>query len=136
MNGDRDVVWPERFPRSAGYDAEWQRGCAMGPNPLWLTEWLHEAMDREPGMRVFDLGCGRASSSIFLARELGVRVWATDLWIAADENWTRICDAGLRNEVTPIHANARSLPYAKGFFDAIVAIDSYIYFCTDDLYLD
>ncbi|MDD9942733.1 MAG: methyltransferase domain-containing protein [Myxococcales bacterium] len=135
VSGNRDVIWPERFPRSAKYDARWMRDAAMGPNPLWLTEWLYEAMDLRPGMRVLDLGCGRAASSIFLAKEFGVRVWATDLWIGADENWTRICEAGLQHEVTPIHANARSLPYAKGFFDAIIAIDSYIYFGTDDLYL-
>jgi ubiquinone/menaquinone biosynthesis C-methylase UbiE len=42
----------------------------MGPNPLWLTEWLCELMDLRPGMRVLDLGCGRAPSSIFLAFEL------------------------------------------------------------------
>ena len=29
-------------------------------------------------MRVLDLGCGRAMSSIFLRREFGVQVWATE----------------------------------------------------------
>jgi hypothetical protein len=32
---------------------------------------------------VLDLGCGRASSSIFLRREFGVQVWAADLWFSA-----------------------------------------------------
>ena len=35
----------------------------------------------------------------------------------------------------PIHADARSLPFAAGFFDAIVAVDCYSYFGSDDLYL-
>jgi cyclopropane fatty-acyl-phospholipid synthase-like methyltransferase len=35
----------------------------------------------------------------------------------------------------PIHAEAHDLLYAKGFFDAITCIDSYIYFGTDDMYL-
>ncbi len=39
-----------------------------------------------PGLRVLDLGCGRASSSIFLCREFGVQVWAADLWFSASEN--------------------------------------------------
>lgn len=35
----------------------------------------------------------------------------------------------------PIHADARSLPFAAEFFDAIVCIDSFLYYGTDDLYL-
>ena len=131
-----DALWPERFPRSATYDPAWIRTNQMGPNPLWLTEWLCEAMELQPGMRVLDLGCGKALSSVFLAREFDVRVWATDLWIEPTDNWTRIRAAGLEQQVTPIYANARALPYAHGFFDAVVCVDSFIYFGTDDLYLD
>ena len=87
-------------------------------------------------MRVLDLGCGRAASSIFLRREFGVQVWATDLWFSASENIQRIRDAGVEDGVFPIHADARSLPFAAEFFDAIVCIDSFIYYGTDDLYLN
>ena len=87
-------------------------------------------------MRVLDLGCGRAASSIFLRREFGVQVWATDLWFSASENIQRIRDAGVEDGVFPIHADARSLPFAEEFFDAIVCIDSFIYYGTDDLYLN
>ena len=87
-------------------------------------------------MRVLDLGCGRAMSSIFLHREFGVQVWATDLWFSATENLRRIGDAGVADGVFPIHADARSLPFAAEFFDAIVSIDSFIYYGTDDLYLN
>jgi len=59
----------------------------MGPNSLWLTEWLCEAIDLKPNMRVLDLGCGKAISSVFLAKEFGVQVWAYDLWIKATDNW-------------------------------------------------
>jgi len=89
-----------------------------------------------PGMRVLDLGCGRASSSIFLRREFGVQVWATDLWFSASENIQRIRDAGVEDGVFPIHADARSLPFGAEFFDAIVSIDSFVYYGTDDLYLN
>ena len=57
----------DRFPRSAGYDAAWVMEEPFGANPLWLTEWLCEQMPLQPGMRVLDLGCGRAKSSVFLA---------------------------------------------------------------------
>jgi cyclopropane fatty-acyl-phospholipid synthase-like methyltransferase len=86
-------------------------------------------------MKVLDLGCGRASTSIFLRREFGVQVWATDLWFSASENIQRIRDAGVEDGVFPIHADARSLPFAAEFFDAIVCIDSFFYYGTDDLYL-
>jgi SAM-dependent methyltransferase len=87
-------------------------------------------------MRVLDLSCGRASSSIFLRREYGVQVWATDLWFSPTENLQRIRDADVGDGVFPIHADARSLPFAAEFFDAIVCIDSFVYYGTDDLYLN
>jgi cyclopropane fatty-acyl-phospholipid synthase-like methyltransferase len=55
-------------------------------------------------MRVLDLGCGRAASSIFLRREFGVQVWATDLWFSVSEKIQRIRDAGVEDGVFPIHA--------------------------------
>src|SRR6266700_6185930 len=131
-----DWLIDERFPRSNKYHPEWVVGNVSGAaNPLWLTEWLTTATDLQPGMRVLDLGCGRASSSIFLHREFGVEVWATDLWFSASENIQRIRDAGVEDGVFPIHADARSLPFAAEFFDAIVCIASFVYYGTDDLYL-
>ena len=85
---------------------------------------------------MLDLGCGLASSSIFFRREFGVQVWATDLWFSASDNLQRIRDAGVEDGVFPIHADARSLPFAAEFFDAIVCVDSFPYFATDDLYLN
>jgi len=126
----------DEFPLSGKYDPHWIIGNQMGPNALWLTEWLCKDMGLRPDMRVLDLGCGKGLSSIFLAREYDVRVWATDLWISATDNNRRIEQVGLSDQIFPIHADARKLPYAEGFFDAIVCVDAYIYFGTDDLYLD
>jgi SAM-dependent methyltransferase len=109
----------ERFPRSSRYDPDWiVAGASGGANPLWLTEWLTEAMPLRAGTRVLDLGCGRGLSSIFLHEEFGVQVWSTDLWFSVDERARRIHDAGLADAVFPIHADARALPFAAGFFDA------------------
>jgi SAM-dependent methyltransferase len=125
-----------RFPRSSTYHPDWIASAASGAaNPLWLTEWLLEALDLRAGMRVLDLGCGRGASSIFLHRELGVDVWATDLWFSASERQARIRDAGADRGVFAVHADARALPFANDFFDAIVSIDSFPYYGTDDLYL-
>lgn len=124
-----------RYVRSNNYDPAWITKNQMGPNALWLTESLTEVMPIEPGMKVLDLGCGTAMSSIFLAKEFGAHVWATDLWIAATDNQQRIIEADVGDLVTPIHAEAHTLPFAAGFFDAIVSLDAYQYFGTADLYL-
>ena len=65
----------DRFPRASRYHPDWVlAGVSGAANSLWLTEWLTEELDLRPGMRVLDLGCGRALSSIFLHREFGVQV--------------------------------------------------------------
>jgi cyclopropane fatty-acyl-phospholipid synthase-like methyltransferase len=107
----------------------------MGPNAVWLAEALSQVMRLEPGMRVLDMGCGRAISSIFLAKEFDLQVWATDLWIEASDNWQRVGAEGLHDRVFPIHAEAHALPFADSFFDALISFDAYHYFGTDDLYL-
>ena len=124
-----------RYVRSNNYEPKWVAENQMGPNALWLIEALAEIMPIKPGMNVLDLGCGKAMSSIFLAREFGAKVWATDLWIPAADNQKRIVEAGVSDLVTPIYAEAHTLPFASGFFDAIVSLDAYQYFGTADLYL-
>jgi SAM-dependent methyltransferase len=123
------------FYRSADYDQAWMFDNSMGPNPLWLLEWLAREIQLTPEMVVLDMGCGKALTSIFLAKEYGCTVFANDLWIPAEENLGRIKQHNLERRVFPIHAEAHALPYAKEFFDAIVCIDSYQYYGTDDLYL-
>jgi len=132
-----DRLRSARFPRSNKYHPDWVlEGASGGANALWLVEWLTEAMELRPGMRVLDLGCGKASTSIFLAEEFGVEVWSTDLWTSAAEIALRVKGAGYEGRVVPIHADARSLPFAPEFFDAIISVDAYVYFGTDDLYLN
>lgn len=136
MNERPSLLKKPEFPRSANYDPDWMMDNQMGPNALWLTEWLCEALELKPGMRVLDLGCGKAMTSIFLAREFGVRVYAADLWMSPDHNWRRAVEASVADRVCPIKAEAHALPFAQGFFDAVVSVDAYQYFGTDDLYLD
>ena len=104
-----------RFPKASRYHPDWIRASVSGgANSLWLTEWLTSAMELRAGMRILDLGCGRGASSVFLHNEFGVQVWATDLWFPVDERLQRVRDAGVEHAVVPIHADARSLPFARG----------------------
>ena len=126
------------FPRSEKYYKEYgefiEKHRMPGPNALWLIEILCEKMDLRPGMRVLDMGCGTGLTSIFLAKEFGVTVFATDLWISATDNYRRFVEMGVADKVFPIHAEAHSLPYADNFFDAAVSVDSYHYYGTDETY--
>lgn len=126
----------DKSKRTENYDPEWMKKNMMGPNAIYLLDILTEKMNLKPGLKVLDLGCGMAMTSIFLAKEFGVNVWATDLWISATDNYKRIKDEDLGELVFPIHAEARGLPYADCFFDVVISIDAYHYFGTEDDYLD
>ncbi|MCU0255981.1 MAG: methyltransferase domain-containing protein [Vicinamibacterales bacterium] len=132
----RALVCKPEFPRASAYDVEWMLDHQMGPNAVWLAEWLCAKLPLAPGMRVLDLGCGKAMTSVFLAREFGVQVHALDLWMSPDHNFRRAQAAGVGHLVCPVKGEAHALPFAQGYFDAVVSIDAYQYFGTDDLYLD
>ena len=131
----RDLMHHAAYPRASAYDPEWVHRNGMGPNVLWLTDALTQVLPLEPGTRVLDLGCGTAISSIFLAREHSVQVFAADLWIEPSLNRARIEEAGVGDHVFPIEAEAHALPFAHGYFDALVSVDSYHYYGTDLRYL-
>jgi SAM-dependent methyltransferase len=135
MSLESNPLYHRRYVRSNGYDPQWVFENLMGPHPLWLLESLCEVMPVDQGLRVLDLGCGTAMTSIFLAREFGAQVWATDLWIEPSANQRRIEAAGVAAQVIPMYGEAHALPFTKGFFDLIVSVDAYHYFGTDDLYL-
>lgn len=123
------------FPRSAKYDLRWALENSLGENVLYNTESLCKALDLRPGMRVLDLGCGKAASSIFIAREYGCKVWAVDNSVSAEANAKRVRCAFLEGEVIPVNADATALPFEPEFFDRIVAVDSYLYYGANEEYL-
>ena len=125
-----------RYPISETYDKDYLKENIMGPNPIKLLEELLGIACPKKGATVLDLGCGRGVTSIFMAKEYGFRVFATDLWISATDNRKRFDAMGLTaQQIIPIHAEAHDLPYAEEFFDAVVSVDSYHYFGLDEEYL-
>ncbi len=113
------------------------RNNIMGPNPMKMIEELlaHHLIPADS--LVMDLGCGKGVTSVFLAKEYGLRVFAVDLWISPSENWERFKKMGLDSkQVVPIYAEAHNLPFAEKFFDSVVCIDAYHYFGADPDFLD
>lgn len=107
----------------------------MAPNALCLIEILCEKLNLKPGMRVLDMGCGAGFTSIILAKEFGVTVFANDLWFPATDNYERFVKAEVEDKVFPFKAEAHNLPFANNFFDVAISIDAYHYFGTDECYL-
>ncbi|HJJ92190.1 MAG TPA: class I SAM-dependent methyltransferase, partial [Methanocorpusculum sp.] len=104
----------------------------MGPNPVKLTEELMTKVVIPKGSLVMDLGSGTGITSVFLAKEYGLRVIAADLWSNPTDNMRFFESEGLSSsDIMPIHADANNLPFAHEFFDAVVSTDSYNYFGRD-----
>jgi SAM-dependent methyltransferase len=123
-----------KYPRAGKYELKFIEENWMGPNPLQLVEEVCTNMKLSSDMKVLDMGCGKGLTSIFLTKEFGVTVFANDLWIDPTENLERFKAAGVSDKVFPIHAEAHALPYAKGFFDVAISVDSYHYFGADEMY--
>ena len=124
------------LPKTDHFDKELVRSKIMGPNTLKLTEELLLGESVAPGSVVLDLGSGRGISSAMLAREYGLTTYAADLWSDPSENMRFLESLGLTSrQVVPIKADANELPFAHGFFDAVVSVDSYNYFGRDPEYL-
>ncbi|MDE2517854.1 MAG: methyltransferase domain-containing protein [Methanocorpusculum sp.] len=124
------------YPKSTTYDAQLVNENLMGPNSLKMLEELSCGIDLKPGMKVLDLGCGKGLTSIFLAKEFGVTVYATDLWIGATENYERFKDLGLADRIIPIHADGNDLPFAHNYFDTVISVDAYHYFGREAGFMD
>ena len=123
------------FKKCNKYDTAFLKENMMGPNAIKIIEEMSESLELEKGMRVLDLGCGKGISSIFLAKEYDVTVFATDLWISATDNYERIKSMGLEDKIIPIHAEAHDLPFAHEFFDVAISVDAYHYFGVEADYL-
>ena len=135
MSAQSHCATPTVFPRSAKYDREFiSENSSSGSNALWLVEWLCEKLPLRPNLRVLDLGCGDARSSVLMAKEFGVEVWAVDLHRDADLNHALVQRHGVADRVFPLAIDARHLPFPSAFFDIVVSVDAYYYFGSDDFY--
>ena len=125
------------YEKTLKYNTELINEKIMGPNPLKLEEELMKDNKIKPGSVVMDLGSGQGITSIFLVKEYGFKVYATDLWSNPEDNRKFFHEMGLNDEqIVAVKADATDLKYDKEFFDAVVSTDSYNYFGRDDKFLD
>ena len=74
------------YNKSRKYNDPALQAKMMGPNPIKLEEELLMNQDIPKGSIVCDLGSGQGLTSVFLAKEYGAVVYATDLWSDPQEN--------------------------------------------------
>jgi SAM-dependent methyltransferase len=117
---DRDA-----YPELAGYTREEIYEDNMGGGALYLAANMVRTMDLKGGDIVLDLGCGKGTTAIFLARHFGVRVVAVDLWVSATFLNAKFSGRGYRDRILPLNLDvARPLPFAEEYFDAIFCMNS------------
>ena len=126
-----------KYEKTEKYNIDLVNEKIMGPNPLKLEEELMKSHHIKPGSIVMDLGSGQGITSLFLVKEYGFKVYATDLWSNPEDNQKFFAQMGLtEKQIVPVKMDATDLKYEKEFFDAVVSTDSYNYFGRDDSFLD
>lgn len=119
------------------YESEYYLSKIMGPNPLKLLEELLENNYINKGAIVCDLGSGSGLTSIFLVKEYGFFVYATDLWSNPLDNEKFFKEENLLNsQIKAIKGDATALPFNNESLDALICVDSYNYFGMDKDFLD
>ena len=88
----------QTYPKSNRFDTTLVQSKIMGPNPLKLCEELLDGTDIPCGSRVCDLGSGCGITSVMLAREYGLDVYAVDLWGDPHENRVFFCEMGVPDQ--------------------------------------
>lgn len=102
----------------------------MGPNSVKILQELltKYPLRLAPEDAVLDLGCGKGLTSLVLARETGAKVYASDLWISAQDNAARFEQWGVGKQITPVCEDANNLHFDPAQFHALVSVDAYHYF--------
>ena len=99
-----------KYEKTKKYDIDIINKKIMGPNPLKLEEELMKDNTIKNGSLVMDLGSDQGITSIFLAKEYGFKVYATDLWSDAEENKKFFAEMELtEDQIIPTKADATDL---------------------------
>lgn len=118
-----------RYPELDGYTRDDLYEDCSGGGGLYLAARMVRTMDLQAGDIVLDLGCGKGSTSIFLARHFGVKVIAVDLWTPAAFLNQKFTTRGYRSQITPLNMDVtHELPFAEDYFDAVFCMNSFNFY--------
>jgi SAM-dependent methyltransferase len=123
----REYRSPNRdsYPELGGYTREEIYEECIGGGALYLAARMARTMHLNPGDIVLDLGCGKGTTSIYLAKHFGVQVIAVDLWTDATFLNLKFSARGYRDRIVPLQLDVTGpLPFGDGYFDAIFCMNS------------
>jgi len=122
---------PDRsqYPELVGYTRDEMYEDFSGGGGLYLATRMVRTMHLRSGDIVLDLGCGKGSAAIFLAKHFGVNVVAVDLWTPAAFLNQKFTAQGYRDRIVPLHIDVtQELPFAEDYFDAIFCMNSFNFY--------
>jgi len=109
----------EAYPELAAYTREQIHSGKMGPGGLYLAVQMVRRLNLRGGERILDLGCGKGTTAVFLAKECGASVIALDLWISSSELHRRFEQEAVADQIVPLNLDiSGKLPFAHDYFDA------------------
>lgn len=112
------------------YDFDEFANYYSGPDAIMLADELTSSMQLTSGMKILDLGCGNALSSLFLVKEYGCKVYAVDPKSASSNNYELAVRYKVDDKLIPFCATADRLPFCADSFDAMICINAWQAFGT------
>jgi len=121
-----------KYPELDGYSRDELYEDCFGGGGLYLAARMARTMRLQPGHIVLDLGCGKGSAAIFLAKQFGVQVIGVDLWTPATFLNEKFTARGYRDRIMPLHLDVtQELPFADNYFDAVFCMNSFNFYGGD-----
>jgi SAM-dependent methyltransferase len=101
----------------------------FGGGGLYLAARMARTMCLKADDLVLDLGCGKGSTSLFLAKHYGVRVIALDLWTSAEFLRQKFTSQGYGEQITPVQMDVTEpLPFPIDYFNSIFCMNSFNFY--------
>jgi SAM-dependent methyltransferase len=109
----------------------------FGGGGLYLAVQMLRTLHLRPGDLVLDLGCGKGSTSVFIAKHYEVSVVALDLWTSAEFLNKKFEAQGCSDRISAIQMDATlPLPFPPNHFDAIFCMNSFNFYGGSVKYLN
>jgi cyclopropane fatty-acyl-phospholipid synthase-like methyltransferase len=122
---------PDRsqYPELDGYTRDELYEDCSGGGGLYLATRMVRMMRLRDRDIVLDLGCGKGTTSLFLAKHFGVKVIALDLWTPATFLDRKFTVRGYRDRIVPLHQDVtHEPPFAEDYFDSVFCMNSFNFY--------